>query len=88
MQRTAYLASLLAIAAVASVTPASAADQGRKACFADAKRLCPAQVKAFNRKAAEACMIQRIEETSPTCHATMLAIRDQRITKQQSKHRD
>lgn len=88
MQRTAYLASLLAIAAVASVTPVSAADQGRKACFADAKRLCPAQVKAFNRKAAEACMIRRIDETSSSCHATMLAIRDQRMAKQESKHHD
>lgn len=68
------------LAAFATV-PASAADPGRKACFADAKRLCPAQVNAFKRKAVEACMIQHIAETSPTCHATMLAIRDQRSGK-------
>ncbi|WP_242153153.1 hypothetical protein [Sphingomonas sp. BAUL-RG-20F-R05-02] len=79
---------VLALAVVSTATPAAAADEGRKACFADAKRLCPAQVKAFNRKAAEACMIQRIDETSPTCHAKMLAIRDQRMAKQQPSHRD
>ena len=70
----------LGLAAIATV-PAHAADPGRKACFADAKRLCPAEVKAFKRKAAEACMIRRIDETSATCHATMLAIRDQRLAK-------
>jgi hypothetical protein len=70
----------IGLAALATV-PASAADPGRKACFADAKRLCPAQVNAFKRKAVEACMIQHIAETSPTCHATMLVIRDQRAAK-------
>lgn len=88
MQRTGYLAAVLALAVVGAATPAAAADQGRKACFADAKRLCPAQVKAFNRKAAEACMIQRVDETSPTCHATMLAIREKRMAKQHPTHRD
>jgi hypothetical protein len=80
MRHLGMLTAAIGLAAIATV-PAGAEDAGRKACFADAKRLCPAQVNAFKRKAVEACMIQRIDETSPTCHATMLAIRDQRQAK-------
>jgi len=74
LSKIARLAMLIAAAAM----PASAEDIGKKACMADAKRLCPAQVKAMDRKGAEACLYQKINETTPHCHETILLIREQR----------
>ncbi|MDX5983683.1 hypothetical protein [Sphingomonas echinoides] len=62
-------------------TPGHAEDIGRKACFADAKLLCPAAVHAFNRKAAEACLFEKIAQTTPHCRDTILLIHEQRLRK-------
>jgi hypothetical protein len=73
---------LLGVSAVLSGTEPSAArpqpDAGKKACVQEARRLCPAEMKSLSRKKVEACMIVKIDQTSPTCHAAMLRIKAQR----------
>jgi hypothetical protein len=73
---------LLGVSAVLSGTEPSAArlqpDPGKKACVQEARRLCPAEMKSLSRKKVEACMIVKIDQTSPTCHAAMLRIKTQR----------
>ncbi len=54
------------------------ADPGKKACVQEARRLCPAEMKSLSRKKVEACMIAKIDQTSPVCHAAMLRIRAER----------
>ncbi|MFV0921966.1 hypothetical protein ACR720_01960 [Sphingomonas parapaucimobilis] len=53
-------------------------DPGKKACVAEARRLCPMEMKSMSRKKVEGCMIQKIDQTSPTCHAAMLRIKAER----------
>ncbi len=60
----------------AAVPPQS--DPGKKACVQEARRLCPAEMKSLSRKKVEACMIAKIDQTSPVCHAAMLRIKAQR----------
>jgi len=67
-----------AFSAIGTARPVSAADPGKQACAAEARKLCPAEMRSFSRKKVEACMIARIELTSPTCHAAMLQIKAQR----------
>ena len=65
----------------ASAVPAisyAASDPGKKACAQEARRLCPAEMKSMSRKKVEACMIAKVEQTSPVCHAAMLKIKAQR----------
>lgn len=69
------------VALLLEAAQANAEDAGRKACYADAKRLCPAAVHAFNRKAAEACLFEKIAQTTPHCRDTILLIREQRLRK-------
>lgn len=57
---------------------ASEPDPGKKACVQEARRLCPAEMKSLSRKKVEACMIVKIDQTSPVCHAAMLRIKAQR----------
>lgn len=72
--------NLVASVVIGCTTPvvAFAADAGKKACAAEARVLCPAEMRSFSRKKVEACMIARIDRTSPTCHAAMLQIKTQR----------
>lgn len=56
----------------------AAGDPGKKACVEEARRLCPAEMRSFSRKKVEACMIVKIEQTSPVCHAAMLRIKAER----------
>ncbi len=74
--------AILAIAALLSPVAPSAAqaqsDPGKKACVAEARRLCPMEMKSMSRKKVEACMIQKIDQTSATCHAAMLRIKAER----------
>ncbi len=70
--------NLAAFSALALAGTAHAADPGKKACAAEARTLCPAEMKTFSRKKVEACMIAKIDQTSPTCHAAMLQIKAQR----------
>jgi hypothetical protein len=65
------LLSLLVVPAVAHAEQ----DLGKKACAQEARRLCPAEMRTFSRKRVEACMIVKIEETSPVCHAAMLRLK-------------
>ena len=68
---------VLASSAVWSVgsVAVAASDPGRKACIVDARRLCPAAMNTMRRSKVEACMIARIDQTSPGCHAEMLRIK-------------
>lgn len=73
------------LAIVAALSTASAAqaqsDPGKKACVAEARRLCPAEMRSMSRKKVEACMIRRIDDTSPTCRSAMLRIKAEREAK-------
>lgn len=53
-------------------------DPGKKACAKEARLLCPAEMKTMSRKKVEACMIAKITQTSPVCHAAMLRIKAER----------
>jgi len=72
--------TLAIVAALATVgTTARAAEDGGKAsCMPDARRLCPAEIRTWSRKKVEACMIAKIEQTSPGCRAKMLRIKAER----------
>ena len=59
-------------------TAQAAEDLGKKACAQEAKRLCAAEMRSFSRKKVEACMIVKIDQTSPLCHAAMLRIKAER----------
>lgn len=56
----------------------AAADPGKKACAKEARTLCPAEMKSMSRKRVEACMIAKVEKTSPTCRAAMYRIKAER----------
>ena len=56
----------------------AAPDLGKRACAQEAKRLCPAEMRSFSRRRVEACMIAKIDQTSPICHAAMLRIKAER----------
>lgn len=68
----------IGLVALSLAGAAAAADPGRKACAAEARMLCPAEMKSFSRKKVEACMIAKMDQTSPICHAAMLQIKAQR----------
>lgn len=69
---------LLASAVGSTAARAVAEDVGKKACMADARRLCSAQVKALDRAGAEHCLFLKLDQTTPNCHDTILAIVKQR----------
>ena len=68
----------LVLATIALPGTAYASDPGKKACATEARLLCPAEMKTMSRKKVEACMIAKIDQTSPICHAAMLQIKAQR----------
>ena len=59
-------------------TAQAAEDLGKKACAQEAKRLCAQEMRSFSRRKVEACMITKINQTSPVCHAAMLRIKGER----------
>ena len=68
----------LAVMAAALAAPALAApDPGKKACLQDAKKLCPAEMKTLSRKRVQACLIAKMAQVSPVCHATMMTLKSQ-----------
>ena len=70
---------LLGMVASGFAAPAAAeVDLGKRACAHEARALCPAEMRTLSRKRVEACMIARIEDTSPVCHAAMLRIKAER----------
>jgi hypothetical protein len=84
---TGLRALLSAAALLMAPAQVHAEDVGRKACYADAKRLCPAAVHAFNRRAAEACLFDKIAQTTPHCHDTILLIHEQRLQRPARTHK-
>ncbi len=66
---------VLGLMAMAAAVPAAAEDAGKKACFADAKRLCSAEMKSLSRTKVRACLIAHIDETGPQCHDFMVKAR-------------
>lgn len=56
----------------------AASDPGKKACAKEARVLCPAEMKSMSRKKVEACMIAKVEKTSPQCKAAMYRIKAER----------
>ena len=77
------VASTAALALPASLH--AQADPGKKACAQEARRLCPAEMKSLSRKKVEACMIRKVEQTSPVCHAAMLKIKAEREAAAEAK---
>lgn len=74
----AVLGASAMLAATAAPAMSPEPDAGKKACVQEARRLCPAEMKSLSRKKVEACMIAKIDQTSPSCHAAMLRIKAQR----------
>jgi hypothetical protein len=70
--------SLTVLSVLAMASSAFAADPGKKACAAEARVLCPAEMRTLSRKKVEACMVVKIDQTSPICHAAMLQIKAER----------
>lgn len=74
-----WTACAAAFAQIAAYGTAQAApDLGKRACAHEARRLCPAEMRTLKRSRVEACMIAKIDQTSPTCHAAMLRIKAER----------
>lgn len=76
--RKIFAAALMAALAALPGGVQAKSDPGKKACVQEARKLCPAEMKAMSRKRVEACMITKIEQTSPICHAAMLRIKTER----------
>ena len=72
-----------AVLVMPAMARAGGAGDARRLCMPDAKRLCSAQVKAMNKKAAELCLWQKIDQTSPQCHQMIVKIRAERQAKGQ-----
>jgi hypothetical protein len=70
--------SLTVLSVLAMASSAFAADPGKKACAAEARVLGPAEMRTLSRKKVEACMVVKIDQTSPICHAAMLQIKAER----------
>jgi len=66
------------IASSGAVAAPPGEDLGKKACAVEARRLCPAEMRTFSRRKVEACMIVKIDQTSPACHTAMLRIKAER----------
>lgn len=77
LRKLASVGILLSLCAIAPAVQAQS-DPGKKACAKEARRLCPAEMKSMSRKKVEACMIAKIGQTSPVCHAAMLRIKAER----------
>ncbi len=75
---TGVAALAFVLSATASRADPSVEGAGKKACVAEARRLCPAEMKSMRRKRVEACMIAQIDRTSAACHAAMLQIKAER----------
>ena len=81
------LAVLAAALAATATAPAQAApDPGKKACLQDAKKLCPAEMKTLSRKRVQACLIAKMAQVSPVCHATMMTLKGQHDAALPAKH--
>lgn len=71
-------AAILGLTGLSGTTAQAAPDLGKRACAQEARHLCPADMRSLSRRRVEACMIAKIEQTSPICHAAMLRIKAER----------
>jgi hypothetical protein len=79
MGKLATIGTTLGAALLLSLPVAARADDpARRACFADANRLCPAEVHSLSRHRVELCLAAHEAQTSPVCHAMIETIRAQR----------
>ena len=78
----AVLSAALLVAAPAQAAP----DEGKRACLSDAKVLCKAEMRSMSRKRVQACLIAKIEQTSPVCHTTMLKLKAAHEAATAAKH--
>lgn len=77
-RRSLVLSAAVVLSAMIPASASAASDPGKKACAQEARKLCPVEMKSLSRKKVEACMIAKIDQTSPMCHAAMLQIKAQR----------
>ena len=75
-----FAAMVALVATTPFTTAAYAADPGRAACMADAKRLCAAEMNSLSRKKVRACLIVHMEQTSPGCHEFMVKARAEALS--------
>lgn len=67
--------AVLSAALLAAGQAQAAPDEGKRACLVDAKVLCKAEMRSMSRKRVQACLIAKIDQTSPVCHTTMLKLK-------------
>lgn len=72
---------VMGLAALLASGTARADDPQRKACLADARRLCRPEMKSLSRKRVELCLARRVAETTPPCHAMIDRVRAERTRK-------
>jgi hypothetical protein len=69
---------IIALIVMIAHGPAFAApDEGKRACYGDAKRLCAVEMRSMRRSKVSACLVARIDATSPVCHAAMLKLKSE-----------
>jgi len=74
MNRSLYLAAVLALSAPVLSAPALAhAEPSKAACIADAKVVCKSEMATFNKTAVQACLAKNVDKVSPDCRAFMKA---------------
>lgn len=82
------LALAVMAAALVTAAPAQAApDEGKRECLQDAKTLCAKEMRSFSRKKVQVCLIAKIAQTSPMCHATMLKLKAEHDAAVVGKHK-
>ena len=67
--------AVMATALVATAPAQAAPDEGKRACLQDAKKLCVAEMRTLSRKRVQACLIAKLPQVSPVCHATMMKLK-------------
>ena len=81
MRAVAAIMGTVGAAILTSVpAPTRADDPARRACYADATRLCSSEVHSLSRRRVEICLASHVNQTTPTCHAMIETIRAQRAT--------
>ena len=76
--RVVMLAATIVASFGLQAVPARADDPGRRACYADAQRLCRPEMQSLSRRRVELCLWTHLAQTTPVCDATILQIRAQR----------
>lgn len=75
-----YRSMAIVLTATLTAGTAQAADPGKRACMADAKRLCAAEMQTLSRSKVRACLIVHMEQTAPPCHDFMVKARAEALS--------